>query len=83
MTFDEFTDALYAAGWTSQNDAQHENIKTLWLQIAVDAGYHAKWCVADEKLLGILALCNAAKGEGWEHLSINAINAMAFFGPKA
>lgn len=30
MRFNDFTDALYAAGWEAPNDAQHRQIKELW-----------------------------------------------------
>lgn len=30
MTFQEFVDALYKAGWRSPLDAQHTEIKKLW-----------------------------------------------------
>lgn len=35
MSFEEFTDALRAAGWQSVNDAQHENVRYVydeWIQ---------------------------------------------------
>ena len=30
MRFNDFVDALLAAGWKSPNDAQHTKIKELW-----------------------------------------------------
>jgi len=30
MTFNQFIEALYEAGWTAPNDAQHAHIRELW-----------------------------------------------------
>jgi len=33
MTFDEFIEALYQAGWIALMDAQHNNIVKLWEEL--------------------------------------------------
>lgn len=76
MTFDEFTDALYAAGWKSPNDAQHERIKSVWLDMETAADYRIKWAAADERLSMIRAACDNATKEGWQHLPVSAVHAL-------
>ena len=77
MTFDEFTDALYAAGWNAQNDAQHERIKAVWLSMETASDYDIKWAAADERLSMIRTACDAGKKEGWQHLPISTVKALA------
>ena len=36
MTFQEFVEALYKAGWNDPNDAQHTEIKKLWDELVAE-----------------------------------------------
>jgi hypothetical protein len=49
MTFHDFIDALYKAGWRAPCDAQWENAGTLWddicrLQGQLDPSVNNDWC---------------------------------------
>lgn len=76
MTFDEFTDELYRLGWRANCDAQHTEIRSLWLQIQADYGYRAKWAVLDEKVNAVRSAVDAAKAENWQHIPVSVVSAL-------
>lgn len=77
MTFDDFIDRLYEHGWNSPNDAQHENIRALWLEIEQAANNRIKFSATSERLKMIIAACEQARQEGWKHIPVKTVLVLA------
>lgn len=72
-TMDEFIDRLYACGWRSSADAQHQLIAPLFEEFRALERDRVEFWKRDEQIKMLRRMCKEQSAEGWQHIPILTI----------